>query len=128
MIREFRDATREQTLIDAIFKAARNQNSSMYWSCDDHFERIAVIREALSIFDAAQWRSMKRAPRDGTRIIVWFKDDNHPNKGYRQETHYVDGEVKGFASPLCDRDGWITTFDESRMLCWLPVPPDPVLP
>ena len=127
MNREFRSRVREQTLIDAIFKAAINHNSAMYWGGVEHHERLEIVHEALTIFDAKQWQPMMTAPRDGTRIIVWIEDINHPNKGYRQETHYVDCEVKGFASPLCDRDGWIITFDEKRMRRWLPVPPDPVL-
>lgn len=88
--------------------------TTLPWKCSGCIE---AQREFLAAYEAALWRPIEEAPKDGTRIIIgWNDPDTNPQIAIWSDAkggHWFSIYMPGF---------W---FDNPKIFRLMPSPPEP---
>lgn len=77
-----------------------------------------ALKFSLDLYQAMEkWQTMETAPRDGTRILLWWKTCTSPSVGW----YTFDDFGEGFR---CDGDECIP-HNQDDCTHWRPLPPPP---
>lgn len=72
--------------------------------------------------DAAGWRPIETAPRDGTRVLVWRPRESDDHVAHAGVDHWRDDNAGGGSG------SWYRSRRYQQPTHWMPLPAPPSLP